>query len=134
MRFFLKKISYSKPRYCSFRIKNNGIATTATVANIVPRLNTSYTTCDIILHFKGLGNQEIKGNPKNATTSGSRGRVAYGKVCVYPQILHRICRQHYCRKKEQRLYRQDGVACWRNRQRCHPPDYRAGTIIFSLNT
>ena len=49
MRFFLKKISYSKPRYCSFRIKNNGIAPTAAVVNIVPRVDTSYNILYCIL-------------------------------------------------------------------------------------
>ena len=99
MRFFLKKISYSKPRYCSFRIKNNGIAPTAAVVNIVPRVDTSYNILYCIL-----------------------------RVWVIKKLkaIHR--------KKEQRLYRQDGVACWRNIERCHPPDYLAGTIIFSLNT
>jgi len=56
------------------RIKNNRIAVTATVVDIVPRAGSTYNSCDIIFHFN-VGNQEIKGNPKNATTR----RLYYSK-------------------------------------------------------
>ncbi len=67
------------------RIKNNGIATTATVVDIVSRVNSRYNTYDIIVHFKDLGNREIKGIPKNATTSGHNYKFHEKLPVIYNQ-------------------------------------------------